>query len=119
MNALVSEGRDDLLHLTITDERIAAHKRDMQRLQFVDQFEDARDQLVTAGIRERSQCDAVAAEVRVVIGVTAGAAQGALASDLDRERGFAAGKNARPRMQHFSGLHKCLSRWVVGNSRFR
>ena len=70
----------------------------MQGAMRVDQAEDAVDELLALEVADFTQCE-LAAEMIVAVGVTPGAAQRALAGDLDLHGGRVAGKDAAPRAE--------------------
>ena len=92
--------RDKLLEFTVSNEGIAANEGDVQRLLFVEQGQDAVDQLLSAKVGEFGQ-QSVVAEVSWVEGVAAGATQRALFGDLDGERWGATGQDPCPGMEYF------------------
>jgi hypothetical protein len=83
----------DFFQLAVSDEGIAAHQRDMEGPIFVNKIEDTVDEGVLFEVGKDSKSDAVAAEVGLVVGITAGAAERALARNLNGQQRFSAAEN--------------------------
>ena len=100
-NIHAAENRENAAEFLVTDERLAADKRNVNRLVLADEIDDAIDESVAAKIVELPK-SGFAAEVRVAIGVTAGTGERALASDFDGEHGDFAGENISPGRENFA-----------------
>ena len=92
----LGELRQNDVQLAETDQRLAADDRDVNRVFFVDDRQDAIDQFLSLEIGDLAQRD-VTAEVLVAVGVTAGAAKRAFPRDLDRQGGPIASEDLSPR----------------------
>jgi hypothetical protein len=88
------------LQFTIANEGIATDQGDVERLELVDEGEDAGDQLFSAEVGELTE-DGFAAQVGGVKGVAAGTAQGTFLGDFDGKRRGTARKNPGPGMENF------------------
>jgi len=114
-NIHAAENWENAAEFLVTDERLAADKRNVNRLVLADKIDDAVDESVAAKIVEFSE-GGFAAEVRIAIGITAGTGERAFASDFNREHGDLAGENISPGRENFAlsdarvrsgGEHRC------------
>jgi len=96
VQAALRQLRQQHVELAIADERLAADERHVQRLQPIDDFDDAVDEGLALSIGQRSECLA-AAKVFVAVGVTARATQRAFTGDFNREVGTIPRQNLAPR----------------------
>jgi hypothetical protein len=87
--------RQQRIELAVPHQRLAADQRHVQRLQPLDDLDDAVDERAALAIRQRAQRVA-AAEMLIAVRVTTRTAERALAGDFDGEIGAVSGKNLAP-----------------------
>jgi len=100
-NIHAAENRENAAEFFVTNERFAANQGNVNRLVLADEIDDAVDESVAAKIVELPK-SGFAAEVRIAVGVTAGAGERALASDFDGKHGDFTGKNIPPGRKNFA-----------------
>jgi hypothetical protein len=104
--ALEQEG-DHGFDFAIADEGVAADEGEVEGFEAVDDFEDAIDEGLALAVGEAAEGGA-AAEVAVVIGVTARAAERALLGDFNGQRRLLAREDFSPGF-HDLGSFQSLS----------
>ncbi len=82
----------------LTDEGVSPDDGEVDGFFPFDHLEYTADEVVSLKVRELAEIGAAGAKVLRLIGVTAGAAERALAGDLDRKAWLTAGENASPRV---------------------
>ncbi len=100
-NIHAAENRENAAEFLVANERLAADKRDVNRLMLADEIDDAVDESVAAKIVELPK-SGFAAEMRVAVGITAGTGERTFASDFDGEHGDFAGEDVAPGGQDFA-----------------
>src|SRR6478735_6256090 len=95
VDAAIGETRQDFVQLPKAHERLTADDREMQGFVFVDQGEEAIDELLALEVAHLPKRDA-AAEVFVAVCIAPRAPQRALASDFNREGGTITCEYAAP-----------------------
>ena len=114
-NIHAAENRENAAEFFVTDERFAANQGNVNRLVLADKFDYAVDESVTAEIVELSK-SGFAAEVRIAVGVTAGAGERTFASNFDGKHGDFTSENIPPGRENFAlrdarirscGGHRC------------
>ncbi len=83
------------VEFAVSNERIAAHQRDMERPMLVDHSEHSHNQFVALEVRELAKLCRASQVCRIEC-VASRTAQGAFLGDLDRKRRCAAGEDAGP-----------------------
>jgi hypothetical protein len=94
----------------MTDQRLAADERNVKRLVFAHEREDAIYERVTVEVAELAESDS-AAQVLVTIGIAPGTAERALASDFDGEQGNSAGEDASPGGEQLAWAKAWIGNW--------
>jgi hypothetical protein len=106
--------RQQCIELAIAHQRFAADQRYVQRLQPIDDVEDAVDKRLALAIRERAQ-RLRAAQVVVAVGVTTGTPQRALAGDLYGKIGAVAAEDPAPGANNAFHRSNLAQRRAAGN----
>jgi len=100
-DAAAGKLRKNQAKLAMTYKRFAADQSNVQRLEAVDESDDAADQVIATFVGELAQGD-FAAEVVISVGIAARTMQRALARDLDGEQGSVAEEDLTPRPENVS-----------------
>jgi len=100
-NIHAAENRENAAEFFVTDKRFSANQGNVNRLVLADKFDYTVDESVTAEIVELSK-SGFAAEVRIAVGVTAGAGERTFASDFDGKHGDFTGENIPPGRENFA-----------------
>src|SRR5687768_13452604 len=93
--AALGQLRQHDVELTVTDQRLAADERDVQRAQPIDHFEDTVDEGLALAVGHCAERLA-AAKMVVAIGVATRTAQGAFARVFEGKIGAASGEDLTP-----------------------
>jgi hypothetical protein len=107
VDAALEEEGDHGFNFAVTDEGVAADEREVEGFEAVDDFEDTIDEGLALAVGEAAEGGA-AAEVTVVIGVTARAAQRAFLGDFNGQRRLLALEDHSPSF-HDLGSFQSLS----------
>ncbi len=84
MNSALDQLRDKLLKLAISHQRIAADKRNVQRLVPVDKFQNSLDEFVAFEIAQSAKGNAAAEMLRLIC-ITAGTSQRTFTRNFNRK----------------------------------
>jgi len=95
---------NERLKLAIANQRIAADERQMQRLETINDFEDAVNESLAAAIVQLAQ-RLSAAQMRRVVSVTAWTSQRTFPRDFEGERRALALENFAPRLNNLRSKH--------------
>src|SRR5215467_8300446 len=104
VNASIKQKRNHQLEFAVPDKRVASNQRQMQGLETVDNLKNTIYQFLAFEIAKISQGEA-AAEMSVIIGITSGTTQRALARNLDGKRRPLPPENLAPGANNFCTLH--------------
>jgi hypothetical protein len=108
MNSLRTKSGEDPAELAMSNQRLAANQRHMQRPVFANEVEHAIYEGLAAKIGELAQGRA-ASKMGISIRIAAGTVQRALASDFDGKHRSAAVEYVPPARQHFGHSHTRVS----------
>jgi len=90
-----AEFRQNAAEFGMSHERLAADQRYMQRLMFLDQLEDTRDERVAAQIRQFTE-RVLSPQVRIAVGITTRTAEWTFACDFNRQQRCVSIQDAAP-----------------------
>jgi hypothetical protein len=115
VGAAGAEDGENAAQFTMADERLASDERDVHGIVALDQLEDAADQIVAAEVGKIAELGC-AGEVRITIGIASGTAQGAFASNFDREKRDFPTQDFPPGSQYVKWIHTRKTRlfWLKG-----
>jgi hypothetical protein len=105
VHSAADERRNQHLELSISNQRIAAHKRKMKRFQAIDNLQHTIDKSLPFSVMQTSERD-LTSKVLIIVRVAPGTAKRAFFRDFDGERGLFALQYLSPRFDDFEGLQR-------------
>ena len=101
VNATLIQLRKKRFQFSISNQRIAADEREVERSIFIDETQNPFYQLIALVVSQFPQCETAVAKMCVIEGIAARAAERALPCDFDGQRRTSACNDSSPCVQYF------------------